>query len=79
MLDSLGDAKGAGRLRRASTQGPRHTDASHAIARGIRVETEKEILGRASLATTDRLCDDGGEAAYESHGEVLGEILMAWD
>jgi site-specific recombinase XerD len=52
VLDSLGDAKGADRLRRASTHWLRHTHASHAIARGIRVEIEKEILGHASLATT---------------------------
>ncbi|WP_114471630.1 site-specific integrase [Pseudorhodoferax soli] len=52
VLDSLDDAKGADRLRRASTHWLRHTHASHAIARGIRVEIEKEILGHASLATT---------------------------
>nr|WP_286197935.1 phage integrase family protein [Variovorax boronicumulans] len=52
VLDSLGDAKGAERLARASTHWLRHTHASHAIARGVRVEVAKEILGHASLATT---------------------------
>ncbi|GHD05176.1 integrase [Pseudorhodoferax aquiterrae] len=52
VLDSLGHAKGADRLRRASTHWLRHTHASHAIARGTPVQIEKEILGHASLATT---------------------------
>jgi site-specific recombinase XerD len=52
VLDWLGDAKGADRLRRAGSHWLRHTHASHAIARGVRIEVEKEILGHASLATT---------------------------
>lgn len=52
VLDSLGNAKGADHLRKASTHWLQHTRASHAIARGVRIEIEKAVLGRASLATT---------------------------
>lgn len=51
-LAGQGDHKGAERLRKASTHWLRHTHASHAIARGTRVEIAQQILGHASLATT---------------------------
>ena len=51
-LAGQGDHKGAERMRKASTHWLRHTHASHAIARGTRVEIAQQILGHASLATT---------------------------
>jgi site-specific recombinase XerD len=51
-LTRRGEHKGAERLQRASTHWLRHTHASHAIARGTRVEIAQQILGHASLATT---------------------------
>jgi site-specific recombinase XerD len=51
-LAQQGDHKGTDRLRQASTHWLRHTHASHAIARGTRVEIAQQILGHASLATT---------------------------
>jgi integrase len=51
-LTRRGEHKGAERLHRASTHWLRHTHASHAIARGTRVEIAQQILGHASLATT---------------------------
>jgi site-specific recombinase XerD len=52
VLQGQGDAKGAERLRSASTHWLRHTCASHAIARGMKVEIAQQNLGHASLATT---------------------------
>lgn len=51
-LTRQGEHKGAELLHRASTHWLRHTHASHAIARGTRVEIAQQILGHASLATT---------------------------
>jgi site-specific recombinase XerD len=42
----------AAKLAQASTHWLRHTHASHAIARGMPIEIERENLGHASLATT---------------------------
>ena len=47
-----GDAKGAERLRNASTHWMRHSHASHAIAAGMPIEIAQQNLGHASLATT---------------------------
>jgi site-specific recombinase XerD len=47
-----GDAKGAERLRHASTHWMRHSHASHAIAAGMPIEIAQQNLGHASLATT---------------------------
>jgi site-specific recombinase XerD len=52
VLERRGDGKVAQRFRRASTHWLRHTHASHAIARGVRIEEAQQILGHASLATT---------------------------
>jgi site-specific recombinase XerD len=46
------DEPGAKRLRAASTHWLRHTYASHRMARGATVETTRDNLGHASLATT---------------------------
>jgi site-specific recombinase XerD len=52
VLRGQGDAKGAERLRQASTHWMRHSHASHAIAGGMPIEIAQQNLGHASLATT---------------------------
>jgi site-specific recombinase XerD len=52
VLRTRGDARGAGRLAKASTHWLRHTHLSHAIAAGMPIEIAQQNAGHASLATT---------------------------
>ena len=51
-MAASGDARGAERLRSASTHWLRHTHATHALAAGVPIDVAQQNLGHASLATT---------------------------